>query len=277
MILLLQWCALITAMEPQKKEPQTRPQIVSKKRENESLYNAIPESFKKQRTPLVYYKARLEQADSFSCGYRTLFHADCLERALQRAVNQRNCIENHLEQFLKNEEHLKMITLYLQTDIEKNEPLRDLKKGTTYIQLLGFVKAYLPLLNGKILPIFLTRNNEITIKQSVTNIEIPLAHSAELQNHLRKVIPPLSACHFACFLPSATNHWILASIITDTNSYAKLHVMDSNNNALENAPNMAIIISKLLEYVEEVNKRNHFFTFANSVPRPLAQSAPVPQ
>lgn len=233
-----------------------RPALTTKRRYQESAYNALTESLKRQNAPLVYCRVPLEQDDLFSCGYRMIFHAECIERALVRTLLHRNTLEDHLESFLKNETRLRDLTLDLQYYIEKTDKNYDFKIGTTYSNLIGFIQNYLPLLKDRIMLLKLQRDNEIVTQVAETKLEEPFETSAKLENHLNRLRVPLEAVHFACFLPSQMNHWILGSIVTDETLHAKLYVMDSNNNSIEKLPAMATVIQKLLEYVQKLNARN---------------------
>ncbi len=266
----------ISAMEaPTEKEKKVRPQIVSRKRFNESLYNKTSEAFKKHCS-LIYCKTLLEQSDSFSCGYRALFNARCLQIAADQAIIRGNSIEDNLEPLLKNENSFSNFAKKLQDHIIQTDPTYNLALGMDDRHMLSFVANHMTTLKERLLPIYLTNKTVSTVSNVDTDSRTytSIDRSTQLHNHLRMLAAPFESAHFACLLP---RHWVLASIITDAKNVAKLYIMDSNNSYLENNPNMTIMVKKLLEYVEEVNARNNFFTSVNSSPRPLAQSAPVPQ
>lgn len=268
--------AVFNGMEiPQKKEEKVRPQVVSRKRFNESLYNKKSEAFKKHCSLLIYCKTLLEQGDPFSCGYRALFNAKCLQIATDQAAIRGNSVEENLEPLLKNENSFNALAKKLQDHISQTDPTYNLSRGMSDRHLVSFVEEHLSTLKARILPIYLT-DKKVTIKSVNVNTETysNIDQSVQLHNHLSILAAPFESAHFACLLP---RHWILASIITDAQNVAKLYVMDSNNSYLENNPNMTIMIKKLLEYVEEVNARNNFFISVDNAPRPPAQSAPVPR
>lgn len=231
------------------------PQLVHKKRSRSSLYLDIPLSIHK-KTYFAQLGARLEQDDYFSCGYRTLFHAHCFEEALAKAMERSMPLEEFLDNFLKNEQTLHDLTSQMLTYIQDKYPKHDLSKGIASNHLMNFVRKRLPKLKSKIKHISLKKKDDIYSlewKETGQNIH----DSKRFHDYLTSLEKPYHSCHFACFLPSDTNHWALASIITNMNNAAKLYFIDSNNNQLCDKPDMKFVVEQLLVYVEKINQNNN--------------------
>ena len=153
---MFQFCAYSNGMELQKKaEEKKRPEILTRKRFGESLYNSKSELLlKRHRSSFIYYKALLEQTDNFSCGYRMLFHMLCVEKSITKAKEQTN-FEEYLGLLLKNERYLKKYTTKIQDYIEEIEPSYNFSDGLTDRQVISFIASKLPHLKEKVLTIYI--------------------------------------------------------------------------------------------------------------------------
>lgn len=279
-MLMFQFFAYCNGMELAKNsEEKTRPQIVTKRRLDESIFNRKLELPKRLKSTFVYYKALLEQSDNFSCGYRMLFHILCIERAVRSAFEKQTNLEEFLAPLLRNERYLHKCARKMQDYIHSIESDYDFSNGLTDQQITGFIETKLPHLKEKILIMYIdAEDNELVTKESErltyktgihqtisTKIKgeefIKLDNSKQLHSNLRRLSAPFDTCHFACMLSGNPNHWISASIHIDAYNEAKLSIIDSNNTYIEQRPVMGQCIEKLMNYVEEVNARNNPNTF----------------
>lgn len=243
-----------------------------RKRKREELYYGLPSSLSVK--PLVQLTALAEQADHFSCGYRTLFHAQCIDIAIEQAT-QGKSFGQSLKDLFGNTEMLQDVYIKVKSYLDIHHKTYDKHAGLQINHILGICKEQIPSLKNNLLPALLESDGTIyTVREPDTqtpmhyssefvlhygsskfshnNCKIKLDQSVELQTHIKKLEDPLQTAHFLCRFP---NHFFLASIITDQNSDAILFVVDSNNNGIENHFKIRTIVSQLLPYVETINNR----------------------
>lgn len=246
--------------------------LTHKKRSADELFAHIPPSLSTK--PLVQLNALLHQTDTFSCVYRSLFHAQCISLALQR-ISLGDSIEKSLRLLLHDEQLLNRTFGYVKDYLDSRHPSYDRSKGLTINQLLGVCAASIPLLHTKLLPILLENDKKIYAVQDPTPLlPSPLTYSADFIRNYGSVRFPLKACHieldkskqlahqqaqlnapnsiahFACRFP---NHIFIASIVTDKKGYAKLYIIDSNNNQIATHESILAFTLKMLEYTEQHN------------------------
>lgn len=280
---LLKTCTLILsgivatslAMQPLPAPIATAPQeviLVHKKRPAEDLLNPIPPSLSAK--PVVQINALLEQTDTFSCVYRSLFHAQCISMAVQQ-VAQGHPVEQSLKTLLLDQELLNRTFGYVKDYLDQHHPTYNKSSGLCLHHLLGVCAASIPLLHTKLLPILLEDDKKIYAVHDPTPVlpsplhysadfirhygshrflenscKVELDKSTQLAHQLAQLKTPHSVAHFMCRFPS---HIFIASIVTDTEGFAKLYVIDSNNNSLAYAP-IHTLMAKVLAYVESYNK-----------------------
>lgn len=255
---------------------QTSGQVIlaHKKRSADQLYAFIPSSLSSK--PLVQLNALLEQTDTFSCVYRSLFHAQCITIAMERkALGQ--SFEKNLKLLLQDERLLNDTFGYVKDYLDRYDPTHNRTIGLCIKHLLGVCAASIPLLHTKILPVLLENDQKIyAVYDPTLHLPSPLHYSADfirnygvhpflltkcrieldksehLAYQLNQLNGPHRVAHFACRYP---NHLFIASIITDKQGCAKLYMIDSNNSYLPDHASMIALTSKILEYVEEYNKK----------------------
>jgi hypothetical protein len=228
--------------------------------------------------PVRQICALLEQDDAFSCGYRTFFHAKCLDLAIQR-VRDGIPLNSSLKELLRNKGILNQIHANIKKFLDTHRTTFDQTTGIDVTHIPGICFEALTPLHGNILPLML-EDDEKTITvlhDSNANPDHPLCYtqafiehcgsekrpyqkckkiiddSRELNYQLSKLDKPHSIVHFACRYPK---HLFLASIITDQNNKATLYVIDSNNNPMHERPQINTIVTKLLAYVDQHNNKN---------------------
>lgn len=246
--------------------------LAHKKRSADDLFAVIPATLSPK--PLVHLTALLEQTDTFSCVYRSLFHAQCITLAMQE-VTRGDSFEKNLKQLLQNEELLNRTFTFVKEYLDKHDPTHDKTTGLCINHLLGVCAASIPLLHTKILPLLLEDDKKIyavydptpllpsplhystdfvknycTTKFPLTTCRKELDASAGLAHQLEQLKGPHRVAHFACRFPK---HMFIASIITDGNGYAKLYVIDSNNNNLAHEK-FNPFASKIGTYADAHNK-----------------------
>lgn len=259
------------------------PQMVlaHKKRSASKLVHPIPASISTRS--LVHLNALLKQKDTFSCVYRSLFHAQCLTLATREVLAKRRTFKESLETLLLDESLLNVTFNYLKEYLDQHDPTHDKTTGVCLNHLLGVCAEKIPLLHTKLLPIFLDDDQKIYALHDPT-LALPsplhyssdfirnygtglftydvcqkeLDQSAELTHQLIQLKKPNSIAHFACmFTVEKAKKWhlFLASIITNKHGKAKLYIIDSNNHDLaENEP-ICILTLKLLSYVKNHNNQ----------------------
>lgn len=259
----------LQAMQPSAAKPQ-QVMLAHKKRSADELFAMIPQSMSTR--PLVHLNALLEQTDNFSCVYRSLFHAQCISLALERAILG-EYFESNLKRHLIDETLLNRTYGHVKNYLDQHDPYFDRTKGLRINHLLGVIASSIPLLEKKILPVILENNTVYAVKDPTPALPSPLYYStdfirnyyggafstdrchveidqsAQLKHQLSRLEKPNQVAHFACRFPS---HIFIASIITDQRGYAKLYVIDSNNNSLEREE-FKPFVCKIVEYAERHN------------------------
>lgn len=248
--------------------------LTHKKRSADQLYSFIPSSLSSR--PLVQLTALLEQTDTFSCVYRSLFHAQCISIAMEKK-RQGQSFEKNLKLLLQDENLLNKTYGHVKDYLNQYDPTHNRTTGLCIKHLLGVCAASIPLLHTKILPVLLENDQKIyAVRDPIAHPPSPLHYSAdfirnygvhpylhakclvELDNsaqlayQLNQLNGSHRVAHFACRFP---NHLFIASIITDKQGYAKLYMIDSNNNYLSDHTSILALTSKILEHVEEYNKK----------------------
>lgn len=248
--------------------------LIHKKRSAAELFAPCPPEFIAK--PIVQVNALLEQDDTFSCAYRSLFHAQCFTLALQK-VKLGYSFEESLKKFLLNHSLLDTTFDYVKEYLDQYYPTHDKASGLCLHHILGVCAASIPLLHTKLLPIFLEDDKKIYVLHDPTPaLPSPLHYSAdficqlyparypaqlcqtnldssaELTHQLAKLKTPGSIAHFVCKFPC---HLFVASIITDEYGYAKLYVIDSNNNNISTHESFRLITTQILAYVQLHNSQ----------------------
>lgn len=161
--------------------------------------------------------------------------------------------------------------------MNQHYPTFDKSIGLAINQLLGVCAASIPLLHTKLLPILLESDKKIyTVNDPTPLLPSPLSYSSDfiknygtekfpkssglieldksmqLTHQLAQLKAPGSVAHFVCRFPS---HIFMASIVTDSQGYAKLYVIDSNNNNITTKEEIFALSSKVLEYTERHNSQ----------------------
>lgn len=262
---------------PQAANPPTSKQQVTlahKKRSADELFASIPPSLSTK--PLVQLNALLEQTDTFSCVYRSLFHAQCITMALHKVI-QGDSLEKSLKPLLQDQDLLNRTFGFVKEYLDQHDPIYDRNNGLCIKHLLGVCAASIPLLHTKLLPIKLEPDKKIyaihdptrllpsplhysadfirnynTPKFPINTCQTELDTSTELAYQLAQLEGPHGVAHFACRFP---HHIFMASIITDEKGFAKLYVIDSNNTPVANHESFLTLTSKVLEYTERHNAR----------------------
>lgn len=247
---------------------EERPHLESKIIYRSSLYNPLPNNLK--RRPLVYYKTLTVQKDKFSCGHRTLFHALSIERAAKKA-QAGIPLEKSLSWLLKDQKSFSDVYRKITGYINAKDPETDHAQGLYDYHLFEASHKKLPLLKGKMIPIYLEKDGQINIihnPKPSTNTQlfpdeyfdshddltrVELKKSKEFTFQLNKLKEPFDTTHFACLLHD--RHWILASIMLNTYKKAKLVILDSANHDLMQNDAIVTMIETLLEFVEEFNQK----------------------
>jgi hypothetical protein len=247
--------------------------LAHKKRSAEDLFATISPALSQK--PLVHLNALLEQTDTFSCVYRSLFHAQCITMALHKA-SQGDSFESNLKLRLQDEQSLNLAFCDIKSYLDRYDPTFDRTTGLQITHLLGICAASIPVLHAQVLPIILKSDNKIYAVNDPTpclpsplyystdfirryprdefpaSCLVELDNSAQLRHQLAQLREPRRVAHFACNFPQ---HLFIGSIITDAKGYAKLYVIDSNNNNVSTHPLFFAFTSKLLEYAEQHNAK----------------------
>lgn len=267
----------IGAMQPYKKPPtisvSLQPILVHKKRSADELVKEIPTDLAAK--PLLQLNALMEQQDHFSCGYRTLFHAQCLSIALTHAAQGDN-LEDSLKTLFLDQGMLDRTFGHIKNYLDQHYPHHDRTIGLCLHHILGTCAAHIPLLHAHLLPVLLEDGkmytlhdptllrpsplhysadfirNYLTTRFPQSTCHVELDSSQELKHQLKQLEKPHSIAHFLCRYP---NHIFLATITTDEEKKAKLYMIDPNNNNLATAESIRILTTKILSYVEAHNTR----------------------
>lgn len=245
--------------------------LAHKKRTADELYAVLPLSLSPK--PLVQLRALLEQTDTFSCVYRSLFHAQCITMALHKA-SLGDSFEGNLMRRLQDEQSLHLAFCDIKKYLDSYDPTFDRTTGLHITHLLGICAASIPVLHAQILPLKIKADNKIYAVNDPTpclpsplyyttdfirkyprdqfpdNCLIELDRSSQLRYQLAQLKGSRRVAHFACYFP---NHIFICSMVTDAKGYAKLYVIDSNNNEIGSQPSFLAYTSKLLEYTEQHN------------------------
>lgn len=264
--------------------------LAHRKRSAEDLFAMIPPSLSLK--PLVHLTALLEQTDTFSCVYRSLFHAQCLSLAMQRAIAGEQ-FEKNLKTLLQDEHLLNRTFRYVTSYLDQHAQNFDRSTGLRINHLLGVCAASIPLLHAQLLPIIREDTKIYAVHDPTPLLPTPLHYStdfirgygtstfpcercrveldgsAALAHQLEKLKGPHRVAHFVCRFPC---HIFIASIITDQQARAKLYVIDSNNNNLEHEK-FKPFVCKILEYTERHNAQ--FSSHLIKKPRPVSPQ-PLP-
>lgn len=260
----------LQAMQPSTATPE-QVVLAHKKRPANELFATIASSLSSK--PLVHLNALLEQTDTFSCVYRSLFHAQCITMALHRA-SQGDSFESNLKLRLQDEHSLNLAFCDIKNYLDRYDPTFDRTAGLQITHLLGICAASIPVLHSQLLPIILKDDNKIyAVNDPTPCLPSPLYYStdfirryprdefpapclveldksAQLRYQLAQLKCPRRVAHFVCNFPK---HIFIGSIVTDAKGYAKLYVIDSNNNNIATHPSFFAFTSKLLEYTEQHN------------------------
>lgn len=239
--------------------------------------------FKNNHDTLKYKPVRqicalLEQDDTFSCAYRTFFHAKCLDIALQR-VRDGIPLNGSLQELLRNAGILNQVHARIKKFLDTRRASFDQTTGIDVTHIPAICFEELTQLYGNILPVMLEADEKtvMVLHDSNANPDHPLLYSKnfreecgseqlpyenckkiidnsrELNYQLSKLDRPHAIAHFACRYPK---HLFLASMITDQNNRATLYVIDSNNNTIDPQSKMHTMVTKLLTFVEIHNNKN---------------------
>ena len=246
------------------------------KKNTDELFFTPHDDFKYK--PVRQICALLEQDDTFSCGYRTFFHAKCLDLAIQR-VRDGIPLNGSLQELLRNTGMLNQIHERIKKFLDTRRASFDQTTGIDVTHIPGICFEELPQLYGSILPIMLEDDGKTitALHGSSVNRDHPLFYtknfvehcggkqypyenckkiidnSDELTYQLSKLDRPHSVAHFACRYPK---HLFLASMVTDQNNRATLYVIDSNNNKIHERAEISTFVTKLLVYIDQHNNKN---------------------
>lgn len=114
------------------------------------LYYSLPNQFHSKS--IFHIKALLFQTDSFSCGYRALFHALCIETAAQEAKAGAR-FEHVLVPELANNKNWLNIGHQINDLLKELQPTFESSEGLTYGNVLNISQKNL-IFQEKLLPLF---------------------------------------------------------------------------------------------------------------------------
>lgn len=234
-------------------------QTIHKRHPRDYLYNNIPEELKDSVT---YYRALLEQRkpDAHSCGQRSVFHALALEEAMQRMKERNIPVHMSLRFSLSSAEWYENVYATINIMIQAETPWVDLRTGTCGDQLARAANRHFPVLQDKLLPLFLFNEGLCIVdngipahpsslnagKFSYSNKRYKFfGNSDEKYLQFSKLKQPYDIIHFLAMLDN--QHWVLASVMLNFRREKRLLVIDSCNTFLQNYPSLQTLITLLKE------------------------------
>lgn len=204
----------------------------------------LPSELNKQQ--IVHIRCFLQQNDPWSCGYRAVFHAIALEKALKSPDK----FQEHLKHNLQNTQLLQQVydSYGYNKGLSNTEMEKIARKFSLDDRALMFVtvgQAEITLL-GEVTfttrgPITEAEKKQIVRKKQAQKLHESLQHFIDQKNNTPR------AFHI---IAGINDHWILFSIIRSPGKAAQLYIIDSNNKQIGPAQN--VMISFLKHYLVKI-------------------------
>ncbi len=270
---LLSGITSIAMKPPAATAPRETLVLAHKKLASEKLHLKLEPEFEQKSVHQL--RALLEQNDTFSCAYRTLFHARCIEIANKRSQKGLNFDES-IKELLLNKGMMNSIYLQVKDYLNSERKSWDQAKGVDMCFIPGICSLKVRKLYGKILTTFLEDDGKklTVLHDEDASSSNPLAYShdfikycgssmiplsqctvdidqsSELEYQLSKLKKPFGLAHFICRYP---NHAFLVTMRSDAEKNASVYVIDSNNENIAKSSQYKAIVSKLMVYTQMHN------------------------
>ena len=240
-----------------------------RKRDAEPLYMELGPKLEEKAAYQIL--ALTEQVDRFSCVYRALFHARCIDIANKRDANKKADFNASMQELLLNVGMMEAIYQNIKDYLDSYQTSWDRTKGIAIAFIPAICALKLRKLHGKILITMLEDDGSITVlhdkNASPANplqyshkfilncgekelpfdqCKAPIDKSIELHYQLAKLCDPFQTAHFMCRYPS---HAFLITLRTNAEGKVSLYAIDSDNRNVYKTEHFKKLATKFTSYL----------------------------